>query len=179
MPNHTESLIEFKVSYDLKVKILDFIKGVDKNGNESLLCFNKIIPMPPTVFNGDLGQEEKEIHGANNWYDWSLENWGTKWDAYDISVYEVEKTNAEKFILDKKAKTKVRIYFQTAWSPVPKILSKISETFPEVKFIYAYRDEGGGFYGKDEYLNGVFCKCSENPPTVKRFLKSLKFETKL
>ena len=178
MPNNTDSVIEFKVSYEIKVKILDFIKGVDDNGDLRPLCFNKIIPMPSTIFHGDLGQKEKEIHGTNNWYDWSIENWGTKWDAYDTSICEVGTSNSENFILDKKSKTKVRVYFLTAWSPVPKILSVLSKNFP-VKFIYAYRDEGGGFYGKDEYLNGVLIKSSENKTTVERFLRSLKSECKI
>ena len=33
-----------------------------------------ILPMPKNIFQGGLGQEEKEKYGKNNWYDWSIAN---------------------------------------------------------------------------------------------------------
>ncbi len=64
--------------------------------------FNLAVPMPQHedgVFyaNGGLGKEEEERYGTNNWYDWSIENWGVKWNACD-SYFDEE-----------------NIYFSTPW----------------------------------------------------------------
>ena len=42
-----------------------------------ILSFENITPMPLTIFRGDLGEAERKIHGNNNWYDWSIKNWGS------------------------------------------------------------------------------------------------------
>jgi hypothetical protein len=60
-------------------------------------------PMPTNIFRGDVGDAEREIYGANNWYDWANENWGTKWD-----------TTAQCLSDDGDS---VTLFFDTAWSP--------------------------------------------------------------
>lgn len=72
-----------------------------------------------------------EATGYAYWYDWNIENWGTKWNAYSQPD---ERTN----------KDKGEIYFQTAWSaPVP-IMVKLTEMFPDVSFSLWYADEDTG-----------------------------------
>ena len=34
--------------------------------------FNKVIPMPDYIFQGNLGMAEREKYGKENWYDWSI-----------------------------------------------------------------------------------------------------------
>jgi Ferredoxin-like domain in Api92-like protein len=68
-------------------------------------------------------------HGYPTWYDWSIENWGTKWNAYGQND---------------KRNTHSEIYFETAWSaPVP-VIKKLSELFPHVEFELTYADEDTG-----------------------------------
>jgi len=66
-------------------------------------------------------------YGAPNWYDWSIANWGTKWDAYNQSVIDDN-----------------TIEFLTAWSGIPELLCELSEKFPDVAMIYSYADEEWG-----------------------------------
>jgi hypothetical protein len=83
------------------------------------------------VFSDNLGREDKEKYGRENcWHEWSLKNWGTKWNAYGQK--------------DKRNKGNV-IYFQTAWSGVPELIEKITFIFPDVKLKYYYCDEDYGY----------------------------------
>lgn len=103
--------------------------------------FNKVIPQPENIFNGDLSMSKKEElikNGTPNWYDWNCENWGTKWNSY--SLKKVSWNTYE---------------FDTAWSGVPGIIQRISELFPDVKINYLYADEDSGSNtGVYEFLGG-------------------------
>jgi hypothetical protein len=45
-----------------------------------------------------LGREEEEKHGKNNWYHWSIDNWGTKWNSVDTRVEENGSTLSYNFM---------------------------------------------------------------------------------
>jgi hypothetical protein len=104
-----------------------FLKAVHSKTDDNVLDFEQIIPMPQ-----DLGEEQappknkhkaranKIQYGANDWYDWSNKNWGTKWNA-DCKEAEL---NGEM----------CRMSFDTAWSPPCPIIKKLSEMFPTLYF---------------------------------------------
>ena len=134
----------------------------DLNIKRELFTFESFIPMPNTVYRGDLNSKAREKYGKNNWYDWSREHWGTKWDAYDIRI--------EKQLTGKKPYVKVG--FQTAWNSVPKVITKISEMFPELNIKYAFLDEGHNFCGWEKYKAGKLMSDSPNCfGTIRRHLK--------
>jgi len=100
MPNWTtnEVTVTAKSAKDLS----KFIKQIESEDNP--FDFEKIEPMPKNIFRGNLGRKEKELHGKNNWYDWSWKNWGTKWNSCHTEF--------------KRFDDKVAMYiFQTAWCP--------------------------------------------------------------
>jgi hypothetical protein len=70
-------------------------------GENGAVDFNCLIPMPKhsTTFcaKGNIGREEEEHYGKNNWYDWSREHWGTKWNACESEVAEYDDTLAYRF----------------------------------------------------------------------------------
>jgi hypothetical protein len=88
-------------------------KALDIIDNDCLFDFNRILPMPAelegtTAPRPAPDQRLCDLYGADNWYDWRIKNWGTKWGAgcppTGIRVkqqYDME----------------VEYFFQTAWNP--------------------------------------------------------------
>lgn len=102
-------------------EIAEYVKGED-----SVFDFDRIIKMPENIFRGNLGAKEREKYGKDNWYDWSIEHWGTKWNC----------CNAEK--------AGFSFTFETAWSaPVP-VIKELSRQFPDVDIALDYADEDIG-----------------------------------
>lgn len=67
------------------------------------------------------------IWGATTWYRWSVNNWGTKWDMYEVSC--------DNNILE----------FQTAWASPMYWFEALSKTLPEGVVLKAeYADEDAG-----------------------------------
>jgi hypothetical protein len=67
-------------------------------------------------------------YGAKDWYDWSIREWGTKWNSYDC---EVDSDSG-------------RICLSTAWSCPEPIVCKLAEMYPKVHFKWEYADEDTG-----------------------------------
>ena len=83
-------------------------------------------------------------YGAPTWYEWSIKNWGTKWNAYGLDTYENEVTDSNP-----------TLSFQTAWSAPHPILAKLAEMYPEVSFEHTWADEDiGQNCGQATYANG-------------------------
>lgn len=102
--------------------------GQDEEGDKREFTFNALVPRPKA--------EE------NNWYDWNVKNWGTKWDASESSVY----IHDEEF--------RVNITFDTAWSPPIEWLEKVAPQFPKLNFTLLYYEGGMGFAGELELEEG-------------------------
>ena len=81
MPNWTANNVLFVGERDRLETLKDMLKSKDNDFD-----FNNIVPMPKNIYRGLLGREEEEKHGKNNWYHWSIDNWGTKWNAVDTRV---------------------------------------------------------------------------------------------
>lgn len=68
-------------------------------------------------------------YGAKDWYDWSIKNWGTKWNAHDTIINDPSEAT---------------VYFHTAWSaPIP-FLDALSKQYPDLSFDYMFADEDMG-----------------------------------
>ena len=93
MPNWTENNVLFVG----KKKQLETLKTMLKSKDNDF-DFNNIVPMPKNIFRGNLGREEEEKYGDNNWYRWSIDNWGTKWNSVDTRVEENGSTLSYNFM---------------------------------------------------------------------------------
>ena len=82
--------------------------------------------------------KNREKYGYPTWYEWSIATWGTKWNALH---QDFEEPNV--------------LWFDTAWSGVPRLIQKLSEIFPDIEFHYAYADEDLGYnVGRGTVRNG-------------------------
>lgn len=91
---------------------------------------------------GKIAYENQSKYGAPTWYEWSIQNWGTKWNAYNCVECEPSGDSTE-------------LCFQTAWSPPQPVLERLSEQYPALWFAHAWADEDIGHNcGLIEYENG-------------------------
>ena len=65
----------------------------------------------------------------DRWYDWRLQNWDTKWDAYDVVVTDDDPDCLE-------------IEFNTAWSPPEAICHELREQYPDLSISWFYDEPG-------------------------------------
>ena len=106
--------------------------------------FNGTYPMPKTLritAGTHLSFIEKikryiniKLYGHDNWYNWSIANWGTKWDACEGCINH----NDIDFF---------SVSFETAWSPPINWIDNIMQDFPDLCFQLEYEEPGMCFGG--------------------------------
>lgn len=74
-------------------------------------------------------------YGYKDWYDWSVANWSTKWDACESDIEEF----SNEFLA---------INFETAWAPPEGWFRKICTDYPNLQFELKYDEPGMGFFGR-------------------------------
>lgn len=82
----------------------------------------------------NLNEKELEIknnwikkYGATGWYEWSVNNWGTKWNSVDVTMHRL---NPNKLLVE----------FDTAWSQPDPIIQVIARDY-EVRVYHMFEDE--------------------------------------
>ena len=65
----------------------------------------------------------------DRWYDWRLQHWDTKWDAYNVEVTDDDPDQVE-------------VEFDTAWSPPEAICHAIREQYPDLSVSWFYDEPG-------------------------------------
>jgi Api92-like protein with ferredoxin domain len=101
-------------------EVFEFIRG-----DKSPFDFNNLVPMPEHIQKAD---EEVDFASLNvpAWYAWSLQNWGTKWNACDAKYSTTDPENV--------------IWFDSAWSPPVAVFQSLAKRFP-VHEIVIHSDE--------------------------------------
>ena len=119
MPNWVHHVLTIKDE-----KVFDEVANFITTNNNEIL--NALYPIPDYIYKGLLGMDERDLYGDDNWYDWCIKNWGTKWDTCRVSIQNDT------------------IEFDTAWSPVPKMMGLLSQKFQGSEFELIYADEDVG-----------------------------------
>ena len=145
MPNHCHNRVTV---YSANTHDVAKIKQMFEDEN----CFTQIIPEPdwlntplmssdmpkydwdtPLGKVGELPQPDGTFQSTgrrdDRWYDWRVQNWDTKWDAYDVVVTDDDPESVE-------------IEFNTAWSPPEAICNEIREQYPDVSVSWFYDEPG-------------------------------------
>jgi len=138
MPNHVTNKLKITGNKLDKELCIKNIKMYGEKNDDVLnhIDFNLIIPIPLTVYqHGGISAHEERIYGKNNWYDWCVKNWDTKWNAYDTCMINQS-----------------TIQFLTAWAAPIKVIKKLSQIFPKLTFSMKSVDEGR----PDEVISVVF-----------------------
>ena len=146
MPNHCHNRVTV---YSANTEAVAKIKQMFEDEN----CFTQIIPEPDWPNTPLAPEHAKELYGCkrgnvgelpvkqtnpwltyrfestgqqdDRWYDWRLQNWDTKWDAYDVEVTDDDPECTE-------------IQFETAWSPPEAICNELREKYPDVSISWFY-----------------------------------------
>lgn len=116
MPNHITQIVGMKGTKK-DIEAVRALMDVPEEGNAKGESFNfrQVIPMP------------ESFEKADGWYHWSVANWGTKWNSYDVEW---------------KSDNVIRL--DTAWSIPQPVYRALAEKFPNVKFFVFFADEDRG-----------------------------------
>jgi hypothetical protein len=139
-----------------KENVEEFVKFVT-TGIDKISLFNSLIPFPEELDDttspvnlADKGKNKEliEKYGSDNWYDWRVDNWGTKWGDYELTTSEITKAyNEEQWYIN--------FNYTTAWSPGENELANaICKHFPKLKAMIQYEEPGMCFAGETLVLNG-------------------------
>ena len=125
MPNWCSNNVEFhndNVAEVAKLEAhLQFLDKREKGESAEAGLFAYFVPRPPEA--------------EDNWYDWNVSNWGTKWEA---SIYSWTKENDNS----------ITINFDTAWSP-PTALYEFLAGNTEWYVTATYYEPGMSFVGSN------------------------------
>ena len=136
--------------------VIDKIEKIANGDKGDLLQY--FYPMPEALKDTtaplpkDATKEEKakaketlKKYGYDNWYDWRVENWGTKWDImefYNINRKEIGEDESE-----------ISLGFDTAWAPALGAYEKFIDENSNCSLKAYYYEPGCDFMG--EWDNGM------------------------
>ena len=98
------------------------------NHLESIFSCHRIIPRP--------------INKQDDWYEWNVANWGSKWDLNDVTL---------RGDVDSK---EITYYFESAWSPISPVVEALAKEFKKLSFNYAFYETGSDYWGEVSYKKG-------------------------
>lgn len=128
MPNWCQNeLIIETLDQDEFKRFTDQLQHLDFYQEVPDLSFDRIRPLPDA---------EKE-----NWYDWQVENWGTKWDVHPDHF----KYGSEGYLY---------YSFETAWAPPDKIIDYIARKYTNLNINLKYYEPSMSFAGEIDYQGG-------------------------
>lgn len=145
MPNWCNNSIEIVGPRD-KIRALwdEAMKGEEADGG----LLQGLRPMP-----AELKNTTSPSDGAN-WYDWRVNNWGTKWEV-GIEGLEFEQDEDGNYD-NGGAGPHARItgWFDSAWAPPVTACEAYAEENPDVRITLDYHEPGMAFVGRAVFEDG-------------------------
>lgn len=109
-------------------ELKDFKSKTIKESDNGGLKFTmeELLPTPKNML------EDTGVMPA--WYNWRVNNWGTKWD---VDTHNIEENNGDS----------LQVSYNTAWSPNEPFVKYASEKYPNLKFKLTFEEPGMNFCG--------------------------------
>jgi hypothetical protein len=108
--------------------------------DEQPLSFETVAPTPPGLL-------------KEGWYEWRIENWGTKWDAEFEDVAEPLRIR----------RTRATYVFVTEFGPPVAWIERASGAYPALTFRLDYAAVDGSFSGVKEVRGGEVLREAREP----------------
>ena len=125
MPNWCSNTIEIEGTKEQINKFVSFLD--EQNGKEWFTFFR---PTPPEL-------------KSEGWYEWNVENWGTKWNCDAQDWMKIENPSEDQ--------ASVTFWFDSAWAPPIALYEHIELNSP-LNVKASYNECGMGFVG--EFVDG-------------------------
>lgn len=148
MPNWCSNSLKIspeKGNKSARAKFNKLKKEIEKD-NDDFGLMNFFVPVPKALSNtassfpkDPKAESNLEKYGYESWYDFCVNEWGTKWDA------KVECSDSDK--------NSVTLYFDTAWSPPIELYRKLENKGFVIEATYI--EQGCNFVGYYEDGNDV------------------------
>ena len=141
MPNWCDNQITITGPNSVIDKIEKIVNDESNNIENGLLQF--FHPMPKELMETEKSSDDKKMNkqpfvdGVNNWYDWRVNNWGTKWELCEF--YGVDRQYLTE---QSEGESTISFSFSSAWAPPIGAYEKFLENNSNC-FIRAYYYEGG------------------------------------
>jgi len=143
MPNWCNNNIEI---IGPKAKVDKLIEGAKKGE-----FINTLYPMPKqledtqSTSDDEVMKKQPIVDGHNNWYDWRVANWSTKWDA---DLYDAERIQEQEELFGPDDSDKrISFGFDTAWSPPIGAYEYYLQQNPDMSIRAIYYEPGMDFMG--------------------------------
>ena len=104
---------------------LNAIRNISKESEDAFLKQRTDVEIDEWEL-GKTAWNNIQNYGAPTWYEWSINNWSTKWNAYGYDESADYSQNTD-------------LWFQTAWSAPHPILQKLTEMYPDITFEHEWR----------------------------------------
>ena len=136
-----------------------FTKKVGLKDDKPDFDFGKILPepdyekvevLPPFP---DIVGDKKPVDSEQAWWDWRVQNWGTKWDLDGLDI-PPSFGKWKQFGDDNKDIHFVHFEFMSAWSPPEAVIIAAGNQNPSLMFALQYYEPGCDFEGELIMLNG-------------------------
>lgn len=142
------------------------------HGRYSAFQVNNFVPMPQEINAAPSpNRNEEQVnrlirkYEASNWHDWAINNWGSKWPAYNTH-------------LETQGASALLYTFDTAWTPFnAQVFLAMSRRFPELAIELHYFDQLMRFKGRRTLYGGKITHESQDSMTreeIDRYYDSLK-----
>ena len=151
MPNWCDNQLSITGPNSVIDKIEKIVKADDTHENTGLLHF--FHPMPKelegtTSPSSSAKKPQPMIDGFDCWYDWRVENWGTKWELCEF--YGVDRQYHSE---QSEGESTISFGFSSAWAPPINAYEKFLENNSDCSVRAFYYEGGCDFMG--EWNDGV------------------------